>query len=604
MQEQKGIVVIDFGAQYAHLIARRVREMNVFSEIKEPTVSEKELENCCGIILSGGPNSVYDRNAPPFNRKILGLGKPVLGICYGHQLMAQALGGTVSAGKTKEYGSAFLHVKKSEGLFHLLQGNEKVWMSHGDTVEKLPEGFEVIGSTDDCEAAAVADAGRKFFGLQFHPEVTHTENGMQILKNFVFDVCGCDANWTMENYLSREIIEIVRAVGDRKVFSLVSGGVDSTVALALVSKALPRDRVFALHVDTGFMRRNESKSVKKAFKKLGLCDVTTVDASKRFFAALKGVFDPEEKRKIIGNLFVEIMQAEIEKLGLNHEQWVLCQGTIYPDTIETAGTKFASKIKTHHNRVPVIEEMIAKGIVIEPLKQLYKDEVRALGESIGLPNEMVLRHPFPGPGLAIRALCSNGKSDSSAKEIAAIEKKASGICAESGLRPKVLPLKSVGVQGDSRSYKHVMALFGKSGWKALEFVSTRITNEVPEVNRVVYCVNREKAESINLFAKDLNAKRIELLQEMDEIVMKLVEKQGLMNEIWQFPTVLIPVGTDCRRRESIVLRPVQSREAMTAKFFPLPEKFVKKLLEKVPKTKISGVYVDITHKPPATIEWE
>ena len=594
------ILVLDFGGQYAHLIARRVRQLNVFSEILPATAPAAKLKKAKGLILSGGPNSVYEKNAPKYNREIFELGIPVLGLCYGQQLMAQHLGGKVKPGKTKEYGIAFMKKEAESTLTAGLSDNEQVWMSHGDSVQELPKGFEKIGSTGDCENAAIQNMEKKLFGLQFHPEVTHTPNGMKIIENFVLKICKAKQNWSMADYEENKIKEIRSKAGERKVFLLASGGVDSSVCLALLQKALKPEQLFALHVDTGFMRKNESSEVEGSFKRLGVKKFRVLDSSGEFFSALKGIVEPEQKRKIIGRKFVEVMQAELKKIGVQKNGWLLCQGTIYPDRIETAATKHASKIKTHHNRAPIIEKLEKKGLVIEPLNELYKDEVRELGKRLGLPDEIVKRQPFPGPGLAIRILCSNGK-ESVDKEA---EKVLKEIAADFGYRARILPVKAVGVQGDSRSYKNVALLEGKLNWGKLEECSTRITNKVRQVNRVVYLLKPEKVSEIKLMKAHLTEERVHKLQEADSIAMNLTWKKGLYDKIWQFPVVLLPLDIDSRG-EAIVLRPVFSLEAMTAKFAAIDEAVVQDIANQILKIKgVGAVMYDVTHKPPATIEWE
>lgn len=600
MEIKHKILVLDFGSQYTHLLARRVRELGVFSEIVLPSVSSGVLEACSGIILSGGPASVYEAGAPEFNQEIFSCGKPVLGLCYGQQLMGYFFGADISPGKSKEYGFAELAIKKKGLLFLGLSKKQVVWMSHGDQVKSLPAGFECTASTVDCQNAAFENTAKNLFGLQFHPEVTHTKNGLKILSNFVFGVCGCEKNWLPKNFLQEKIDFIKKSAGGKKVFVLASGGVDSTVALALFVRALGGENVFALHVDHGFMRKGESKEVKQALDKLGLKELHVVDASEQFFTALKSVADPEEKRKIIGQLFVDIANSETSKLNWEKSQWLLGQGTIYPDTIETQGSKHASRIKTHHNQADIIKELSRQGRVIEPLKDLYKDEVRELGELLGLPKGLVWRQPFPGPGLAIRCLCSEGKE----VDISHIEQMANEISGRFGFSAKILPIKAVGVQGDFRTYRFVCALFGKMDWKKLEALSIRLTNELNEVNRVVYSVFPSKIESVELAGAFLIKERVLLLQEADAIAMQAIEKHKLLQKIWQFPVVLLPIKIN-GFGESLVLRPVQSREAMTARFFVLPKKVLDEIVVKIKKLpSIGAVFYDITHKPPATIEWE
>ena len=522
-------------------------------------------------------------------------------------------------------------------------------MSHGDKVSKLPEGFICAASTSDCKNAAIADEKRKIYGLQFHPEVTHTENGMKILSNFVLDVCDCKADWTMENYLEQKIMEIRKEANGKKVFLLLSGGVDSAVCLALIGKAIGPEMVFALHIDTGFMRKGESEMVKnslfsfignkrknagekrkeqltqksqilsitmkKEIENLGIKKIHVIEAGQRFIDALECISDPEEKREVIGKLFVDLSVEEMKKMGLNGPEWLLGQGTIYPDTIETGGTKNSNKIKTHHNRAPIIMKMIEKGEVIEPLNQLYKDEVRQIGRLLGLPENLVNRHPFPGPGLAIRILCSDGKEKANLDLQEKINVKIREIqtnkensrkskTKQSKYSALLLPIKAVGVQGDNRTYRNAVLLQGPIDYGRLEEISTAITNSFNSVNRVLVLVGPEKIKSMELKEAYLTNERISVLQEADSIAMQVVEENGLMNEIWQFPVVLIPIDFN-DRGEGIVLRPVESREAMTAKFFQMPKKALHEMAEAIMKIKgVGAVMLDVTHKPPATIEWE
>ena len=429
--------------------------------------------------------------------------------------------------------------------------------------------------------------------------MTHTPNGMKIIGNFVLKVCKAGQQWSMKDYADQKAKEIRAKAGKKRVFLLASGGVDSSVALALLQKALPSQQLFALHVNTGFMRKDESEQVEASFRRLGLKNFKVLDAEKEFFGALEGVVEPEQKRKIIGKKFVDVMQAELKKMGVGNG-WMLAQGTIYPDRIETAATKHASKIKTHHNRAPIIEELEKRGKVIEPLNDLYKDEVRELCKRLGLPDELVKRQPFPGPGLAIRILCSHGKDGASRDA----EKAMKEIAADFGYRTRIMPVKAVGVQGDARSYKNVALLEGKLNWKKLEECSTRITNNIKEVNRVVYLVKPGKVSEIKLIKAHLTEGRVHKLQEADAIAMQHIWKKGLYDEIWQFPVVLLPLDID-GKGEAIVLRPVFSLEAMTAKFAQIDGAIAEEIANHILKIGgIGAVMYDVTHKPPATIEWE
>ncbi len=411
MAKQKApqIAVIDFGSQYTHLITRRIRQLGVLAKIYLPTVSVAELKGIKGLILSGGPNSVYDKTAVKYNKKLLDLPVPTLGLCYGHQLLAHHLGGKVKPGKTKEYGFAELKLLSSSRLTAGLPKTSQIWMSHGDSVSVLPKGFKALAKTFDCPVAAMSDEKRKIYGLQFHPEVVHTVFGQNILRNFVFNITGCKKDWSLDRYFLQIQKEIKKKVGKRKVFLLVSGGVDSTVCFALLEKILGKKRVLGLHVDSGSMRLDESKKVNDALVKAGFDNLKVIDASAIFLKAEEGVIDPEKKREIIGRTFLQVKDKVMASRNMKAQDWVLGQGTIYPDTIETGGTKHADKIKTHHNRVKEVLKLMRLGALVEPISELYKDEVREIGRKLGLPKELLDRHPFPGPGLFIRTLCSDGK---------------------------------------------------------------------------------------------------------------------------------------------------------------------------------------------------
>jgi GMP synthase (glutamine-hydrolysing) len=595
------ILILDFGSQYTHLLARRIRQLGVYSEICSPSVSTKTLSLAKGIILSGGPNSVYEKNAPKFNKNVFRLNKPVLGLCYGLQLMVHELGGTVEQGKVKEYGKAELVLKEKGGLFLNTPEKQVVWMSHGDKASVLPSGFRVAGETENCPLTAIENPEKNFFGLQFHPEVTHTASGMQVLSNFLFQVCKCEKEWSIKNFLEHELEKLKKTVGNKKVFLLVSGGIDSTVAAAMLSKIIPKEHLFFLHVDSGFMRKNESENVKKVLEPMGV-KVHVLNASERFFNALENTFDPEEKRTIIGELFVRIAEEELERVaGKNTDEWLIAQGTIYPDTIETGGTKHADKIKTHHNRVPLMQELIKKGRVIEPLSQLYKDEVRELGEMLGVSQKIIHRHPFPGPGLAIRVLCS----EKNEKNFSMLETRINDFVNEKSYTAKVLPVKAVGVQGDNRTYRYAVCLSGNPDYEELERLSTLIANSFSEINRVVYALEPKNIETAESIAGQLTRERTDLLREADAVVNDFIAKKDLEKEIWQFPVVLLNIEVNEQKGNAIVLRPVVSKEAMTANFAWINQKTLFELSKKILELKkINAVFLDVTNKPPATIEWE
>ncbi len=600
------IVILDCGGQYAHLIANRVRRLGAFSEIRIAGTPARELQDAAGIILSGGPQSVYEQGSPQADPAILELGIPVLGLCYGHQWVAQALGGEVSPGKVKEYGKAELEVTHHDDfLFKEVPKFSTVWMSHGDEVTKLPEGFVQLGKTTTCENAAFGNTERKIFGCQFHMEVTHSEHGMRMLRNFV-NLCD-HAPWQLTNFVDHISEQIKKEVGDKKVFMLVSGGVDSTVAFTLLNKILAPDQVRGLLVDTGLMRKDEVRLIQDAFEKLGVKNLFVVDASEDFFKALEGVFDPEEKRKRIGDTFLDVQKYVMDGIGMTSWKagsWVLLgQGTIYPDTIETGGTRHADHIKTHHNRVPAIQEMIEKGLIIEPLKELYKDEVRMLGEQLGLPHDLVWRHPFPGPGLGVRILCA-----ADANPVSVIDPEVqTRIDTMITKKHAALPVRSVGVQGDGRTYRHAVALFSHHPTTITPehiALATSIPNAIPVYNRVLLCTSHDTPPDLVFTPGYLTRERADLLREANQIVTDEMHAADLYEKIWQFPVVLLPFGTSTGG-QSIVLRPISSQDAMTANAFVLPEPVVDQMTRRLKDLAgIDIVYIDLTNKPPGTIEWE
>lgn len=509
------ILILDFGSQYTQLIARRVREAGVFSELHPWDMTESDIRAFApsGIILSGGPNSVYEDETPKAPQVVFELGVPVLGICYGMQTMAAQLGGSVDTGHAREFGYAEIF---SSGDSDLLRGIEDkpdgvldVWMSHGDKVSALPDGFHVICYNDSTPIAGMADEKRHFYALQFHPEVTHTQQGKAILSRFVHDICACGSDWTMPHYIDTAVAQIREQVGQEEVVLGLSGGVDSSVAAALLHRAIG-DQLVCVFVDNGLLRLNEAEQVMATFTDHLGVRVDHVDAADRFLAHLAGVDDPEAKRKVIGREFVHIFQEEAEKMP--KAKW-LAQGTIYPDVIESAGskTKKAHTIKSHHNVGGLPETLHLK--LLEPLRELFKDEVRELGVALGLPHDMVYRHPFPGPGLGVRILGEVKKEYADILRLAdAIfieELRASGWYEKTSQAFVVfLPVKSVGVMGDGRTYEWVVALravqtldFMTAQWAELPHallarVSNRIINEVRGINRVVYDVSGKPPATI------------------------------------------------------------------------------------------------------------
>ncbi|NCP66995.1 glutamine-hydrolyzing GMP synthase [bacterium] len=600
------VIILDFGGQYAHLIASRIRREQVLAEIHQPDevdLSFFQDEMIKGIILSGGPQSVYDEGSASCDTAIFELGIPVLGICYGHQFLNQALGGKVIPGKDsgKEFGRADLTHDGHCPLFKDIPKTSPFWMSHGDEVSELGKGFDGCASTDLCHNAAVWNETKKLFGIQFHPEVTHSQHGSQLLKNFL-DICEVNRDWTIEKFYEEHQASLKKEIGDKHVVLFVSGGVDSTVAFALLSKILGADRVQGLFVDTGLLRQDERDYVEKAITDIG-ARLTVMDEADRFLGNLAGVYDPEKKREIIGNTFLEVQRAFFKTHQLD-ENTVLAQGTIYPDTIETGGTKNAATIKTHHNRVPEIQKMIDAGLVIEPLADLYKDEVRALGELMGLPHELVWRHPFPGPGLGVRILCSGELTEESTHR----DEKSFSL--QRNKKPfDVLPLKSVGVQGDFRTYKHPgMLTVAENDLAELESLSTKLINHYPDINRCVKALGHNykgRIESTKVLKADINLERVARLQRADHIVTTTMHEMGVYNDVWQFPVVLAPLSFNNTGEESVILRPIDSIDAMSATVGKLPWEFFEKVTAEILKDdSISAVFLDVTSKPPGTIEWE
>ena len=504
--------MLDFGGQYCNLIARRIREHKVYSEIVPCDITPEEIKelnksmNVKGIILSGGPWSVYEKDAPKFDPKILDLGLPVLGLCYGHQMIAFFSEGKVKAGKTKEYGIAYVNVDKPVGILEGLDEKEKVWMSHGDTVYGLPECYEMIAYTESCPVAAFRHKTKQIYGLQWHPEVVHTENGMKMLRNFIFKVCKCEANWRPESVVDKAVKEIKATVGDGTAIIGLSGGIDSSVATFMAAKALG-ERLLAIYVDHGFMRQNETEYVETTFKNLGV-NIVAIHAEERFLKRLEGIIDPEQKRKIIGEEFIRVFEEAARKIAADY----LIQGTIYPDRIESGFRKHSDTIKTHHNVGGLPEDIKFKAI-IEPLRDLYKDEVREVAKIMGLPNELVTRQPFPGPGLAVRIIgeLTKDKADlvRKADKIVTDEIDCSGLGECLWQYFAVLTeTKSTGVKGDSRAYGFTIAVriveskeamtagFARIPYDVLERISTRITNELPSVTRVVYDITHKPPATI------------------------------------------------------------------------------------------------------------
>ena len=505
------ILIVDFGSQYNQLIARRVRELHVYCQIEPPDIAISRIRSLApeGIILSGGPASIYEKESPKVDSQIFDLGIPVLGICYGMQYMIHSLGGKVERALKREYGLAELKVSDSKGLFHDVKGVSPCWMSHGDSASQLPEGFKITASTENTAAAAVENPKRKCYGLQFHPEVSHTPQGQKMLSNFLFRVCCCKKTWTMKSFIEREIEQIRSEVADKSVILGLSGGVDSSVTAVLLNRAIGK-HLTCIFVDNGLLSADEGKRVKRIFRDRYKMNVRYVNARKRFLDLLRGVVDPERKRRIIGKTFIGVFEEEAAKITGAH---FLAQGTLYPDLIESRSSFGGPSvvIKSHHNVGGLPKKMRLK--LIEPLKHLFKDEVRLLGKELGLPEDIIYRHPFPGPGLAVRII-----GDVTPRRLS-ILRQADDIVTEEITRSDhyrklwqsfaiLLPLKSVGIMGDKRTYEHIVVIRAVTSldamtadWARLPHdllvrISNRIINEVRGINRVTYDISSKPPSTI------------------------------------------------------------------------------------------------------------
>lgn len=510
MENIEKILILDFGSQYTQLIARKVREVGVFAEIHPFNIKKEKLEelNPKGIILSGGPSSVYSEGAPHPRFNVFELGIPVLGICYGLQLIAFTQNGQVDAAAKREYGKAMVNVVEDNPLLKGISNNAQMWMSHGDSLSKMPDGFETIANTENAPICAIANIEKKIYGVQFHPEVHHSLEGKKVLENFVRSICGCVDTWNAESFIDQAIQDIRDKVGDEKVICGLSGGVDSTVAAVLIHKAIG-DQLHCIHIDSGLMRMNESREIYDLFKKHFDISIEVINGHDTFYGGLAGVSDPEQKRKIIGKAFIDLFDGATQ--GLDSAKW-LAQGTLYPDVIESVSVKGPSAtIKSHHNVGGLPEKMNLK--LLEPFRELFKDEVREVGRMLGIPEWFVKRHPFPGPGLGIRIL---GEISEDKIEIL---QRADAIYLEeitkAGLYDEIwqafavlLPVKSVGVMGDERTYEFtcaVRAVTSTDGMTAewypmpydvLEKISSRIINEIKGINRVVYDITSKPPGTI------------------------------------------------------------------------------------------------------------
>ena len=632
------IVVLDFGSQYAHLIAKRFRMLGYYSEIALPSTDLSVFENCKGIVFSGGPSSVYDEKVPEFNSEILNLPIPILGLCYGHYIVQLGYNGKVGKAPVGEFGFATLNLNPAvkSPLFEGIEPTQQVWMSHQDGVLEIGDGFEVVGSTKDCPFAATQNLAKKRFSIQCHCEVKDTPCGNQIFQNFA-NYCGMEKNWDQDTVLQVILENIKKEAEGKNVLLFLSGGVDSTITFALLNKALGQERVLGLHIDNGFMRKNESANVADAYHKFGFNNFIVEDASESFLKAIASLTDPQKKRMAVGENFITVRNEVVAKQNLDESQWMLAQGTLYPDIIESGGTKNSNTIKTHHNRVQGIQDLIAKGLIIEPVKDLYKDEVRAIGKKLGLSAELVMRHPFPGPGLSINVLCNDGKEKSQdAEELPLALKELEGIelnmfCenCSANLKRSILPVRSVGVQGDFRTYRFPALLdFGPAKEKEwplgavaaekgirhfpgkrekIEECSSTITNVSKYANRTVIKLYQKpglKDDDLKLQEGYCDRRRLDQLREVDNIVLTELHKSGWYDQIFQHLTIDLPYAAT-PETATFVLRPVVSEDVMTARFAMLPKEVLGVIVQKIAELPfVDALYFDATNKPPATFGWE
>ena len=602
---QDFIAVLDFGSQYAHLIAKRIRHLGAYTKIFSPSAKEDLLQDAKGIVLSGGPASVYSTDIPKFNSNILNLDLPILGLCYGHQLIAKEFGGAITNTGKGEFGKAILQQTSDFPLWQNVSFPNKVWMSHQDSVTKCPPDFKVTGVTESGNVAAMRHRKRRIYTLQFHPEVNDTEQGQKMLDNFI-NTCEICSKWSMETFIKETTERLQQEVGERKVLMFISGGVDSSVAFALLNKALGKEKILGLYINNGFMRKDESAEIIERYRQLGYTNIQPRDYSTFFLDAVANQVDPQIKRQKIGATFIRMRDKFLNELNLSAQEWMLGQGTLYPDIIESGGTEHAEVIKSHHNRVQEVLDLLDSGNVVEPLKDLYKDEVRQIGSLLGLPDSIVWRHPFPGPGLAINVLSARG--DESFPNLEQTADEVSNCLKESNCDFSILPVRSVGVQGDQRTYTSPAALINTPrDWDWLEKEATLLTNEVRNINRVVL-----QLDSNN---KDLNAPyiirgafcskdRLDLLREADFMATQMLKENGLMEKIFQLLVILLPISKN-GKEDSLVLRPVVSEDVMTAQFARINWNLLDPLVESLlGLSGIETVFYDITHKPPATFGWE
>jgi len=614
------LAILDCGGQYTKVIDRRVRELGVKSDILPISVKAEDLKEYKSIILSGGPNNISDKQRLSFDEKIFELGVPVLGICYGMQLMSDYFGGIIDSNIVKEYGQNEIWVDNTVPIFEGLEDSQKVLMSHGDTVKIVPNGFTVIGKSGEA-IAAIGNPDKKMYGVQFHPEVDLTEEGMKMFENFIRKVAKYEEFYALDDRIETSIKMIQEKVGDNKVIVLVSGGVDSAVTAALLVKALDPENVYAIHIDSGFMRKNESDVICENLKDLGLKNLIRENAKELFFntvvevdgekiGPLVDTVDPETKRQIIGEIFIMIANNVIERLGLDPEKTFIAQGTLRPDLIESGNpdiSGFAHKIKTHHNDVAIVREARKKGLIVETNSDWHKDEVRKVARKLGLEESIASRQPFPGPGLAIRLICHDKK-----EEVVITQEevdKINAIVGQVSEKAQIIPIKSVGVQGDARSYRNLALIYGNGidfDWNTVTTAAKEVTDSINTINRVGYILNKKDVnEPINCYDMKINDECVDLLRELDKIVTSNLEG----SKVNQTFAVLAPIGIT--KKYSVVIRTFVTNDFMTGRPGEIGKEVEKSIIERTVKEieenfsdKIEFVIYDVTSKPPATCEWQ
>jgi GMP synthase (glutamine-hydrolysing) len=614
------VAILDAGAQYGKVIDRRVRELAVESILLPMDTPASELAQYRAVIISGGPESVYGEHAPKYDPALFSLKVPILGICYGMQLMNYAAGGTVERKSMREDGPSVITVEADCALFSGLEPQQHVLLTHGDSVDTVATGYRVVGMSGEL-VTAIENTELQRYGVQFHPEVDLTTNGSAILKNFLYNIAGFAGSYTMDDRQAKAIAHIREKVGESHALVLVSGGVDSTVAAALVTKALGKEKVHALHVDTGFMRHNESAGVKVALEKFGL-NLRVFDATQIFLTAtttingqetlpLNQCTEPEHKRKIIGDTYIRVAEQALSEMDIPRDDIFLVQGSLRPDLIESASThisKTANVIKTHHNDTQLVRDLREKGRIIEPLADYHKDEVRELGAQLGLPEEIVWRQPFPGPGLAIRILCADEPYITD--DYSSVVSQLSHFSNEK-YSVSLLPVRTVGVQGDGRTYSYLAGISGEANWEELEQLARTIPKHVHKVNRVAYIFGKKITETLSeITPTHVTLETLDQLRHADQIVNEILLKYDLIRSLSQVPVVLFPVTFGQAGARGIAIRTFITNDFMTGvpalpgREMPVEalNEMVERVLTEVPG--ITRVAYDLTSKPPGTTEWE